>query len=349
MAFGIDPQLWDDADFVALTRTAQITYLYLLNGPEARVHCPGLLLIGTSTLAEGLRMSSNDAHESLGVLKERGFVELDGQRRLIRLPHAPESGAKPGNPNVLSGWYRRWCALPNSALKYYHISSTEIWASISDAMGNRWQSTFGAVDIPQPYQEVIDKRVIYDADLHDKAFREPSRSLFSLTPNSVGSLKASAKPSESLSKGMQPGPGPEPGSGSGSGSDQAKPSGPAGTGPLGPDTESWDVALRLWQRQEDLRARIPGMVPRTALAEDLQRVIGCLIANCSSEAQAMHALEVFCADAERDPSKARYFNGHSNWSPKAFRLAMGMPTGAGGGAGGYVPAGGKKFAGGEVL
>lgn len=334
MAFSnIDPRLWDNDFFVALGdlddgRLAQITYLYLLSGPESSVSCPGLILLSVGSLAEGLRAPAADVHVALERLREVDFVQTDHRRRLIRVPDAP-SLKQPGNCNVMTGWFRRWRDVPESPLKYEHIESTRIWCDVSEPYNRRWHDTFGTVEVPPPSSIGAEKGAPVQGSLAlerlSKGFQK------ALPPKS--SRVAELKPLERLSKKAM-----QSGSDSGSGSESESESGSKAS-----------RELRLWTLQERLREQIPGMQPLPPPGPtELGRIAGCLADTGADEAQAEHALRVFAADATRDAQKARFFNGTANWSPKAFRFALGGSTSAGK-SGAYAPAGRKTFSGTEVI
>lgn len=142
----LDPRLWDDEDFVKLSPKLKIVWIYLLAGPEATRGCPGLLHMGVGALAEGLRQSAQDTHAQLEELQRLGWVSVDHTKRLICVPKAPHYRPA-GNANVIKGWWRQWRDLPESPLKYEHVSA--LAEGLTDKTAKTWEATFGTLS-PRP-------------------------------------------------------------------------------------------------------------------------------------------------------------------------------------------------------
>ncbi len=347
MAFGvIDPGMWDERQFVELTGDSKLLWFYLLTGPEACKSCPGLLQVGIAGLAECLRWATQDTKTSLQQLVGLGWVELDESTRLIRIPKAPHH-RKPSNPNVVTGWWRRWKELPESALKYSHIESLE---AVCARFSKTWANTFGGVTVPErflnglgnPLETLSLLEPIKNIDVGvDETVAQPflngCRSY-----SSIGDPRSLILDPETPTV-YEPGP-------------------PRSPPPLAEGTHPGvvaeprqvaepqrQVAEQLWTRQEELRRGVPGLQPLSLDADGVDRVLSCLAFGDWTSDQAEHVLAVFQADALRDDDKIRWFNGFANWSPKAFRVALGMSSSAGRN-GGYVPADNTtKYSGGRVL
>ena len=85
-----------------------------------------------------------------------------------------------------------------------------------------------------------------------------------------------------------------------------------------------DEAWRLWELQDELRREsIAGARKLRPTAEALLRVADRLEAGNSPE-DCERVLRVCAAQAKRDATAADWFNGETNWRPKAFGIKLGM-------------------------
>lgn len=146
----VDPRVWDDDKFIELSDDAQLLWLLVLTGPQTTI-VPGLMTGGLGTLSEVLRKGSERVSKAFEELLEKGLIEHDPKRRVLRVPNAPRYN-EPANPNVLRGWFRAWRSAPESPLKYAHIGSLEAAIDQSSPhMARAWEETFGT--IPQTLRE----------------------------------------------------------------------------------------------------------------------------------------------------------------------------------------------------
>jgi hypothetical protein len=132
-----EPGIWDDRQFLSLSRDAKLLWLWLLTC-ESPV--PGLIRGGIASLAESLRFEREEVMRCVRELLDRGMVEFDEPHRLLRRLDALQ---RPWNPNVLKGWYRKWKTYPESPLKYHHVRA--IHESLGGKWEDVWQKTFGTV------------------------------------------------------------------------------------------------------------------------------------------------------------------------------------------------------------
>lgn len=359
----IDPAMWDDPYFYTLpaadgSRDAQILWFYMLTGPEAVHGVPGLIQTSVSGLADALRMESHPCDEACRVLLERELIEVDLQSRLIRIPGAP-AHRRPGNPNVLLGWHRRWRNLPKSPLKYAHISSIhESLEQLSPKVKRMFADTFGKEPIPDGMIDATESL--------SKAFPDQ----LNLVSADVADLKAfeslSYKASESLLSGSVV---RDPDQRSGSGSEGAKGfAKDVASIPRIPEVTNADTvpaqvpeepptpppppatvadAQQLWKRQEELRSLLPGAPPSRGepMPGELQPILVAL--SEFSPVQLEHALRVDAAKAAESDRERTFFNGKSNWHPKhlQFVVNQAIPSGKG-----HSQVHGRQtYAGGQVL
>ena len=96
------------------------------------------------------------------------------------------------------------------------------------------------------------------------------------------------------------------------------------------------LSERLWARQEQYRAELR-LSPLQASEEDLARVDVALEESGFTEGQAQAALRSYREQCRRDITKARWFNGRTNWDPRNMQVAASMAPAPGNGTAGRLP------------
>jgi hypothetical protein len=287
----IHPGIWDNLRFKKLSRDAKLTYLYLVTGPEACNSVPGLVQIGTNSLGE--IMGLDDRIEPVVRELSRGkkkFISVDRKRRLIRVHKAPKH-RRPGNPNVLRGWYRKWIDLPKSPLKYDHLAdlhnaiqdlSPKIWSEWCTTFGNHFEIVPESLSPPDAFESASDNN-------HNDSGAEN---------DSTNHLRSTVDHRSVIV---------DRGSGSDAGSE----------------------TISLWQLEESLRVDLGARPRREPDEKSLEVISGALRLYTQEELE--HALRITAANAQTDPEARRWFNGLSNWNPKVLRRAVNqLPPKSGG-------------------
>jgi len=117
---------------------------------DLRRRIPGLIPnVDPVIMAKSVRRPLADvegAFEELG-RPDDGRVHFcfDPEHRMIRLPAAPKYN-KADNPNILFSWYKEWCDMGDSALKWDHLES--LLAGVNERAEKTmecWDATFGRV------------------------------------------------------------------------------------------------------------------------------------------------------------------------------------------------------------
>lgn len=362
MALSQVPSHWDDDDFLACSDGARVTYHYLLTGRYAEATAPGLLSIpgGVCALAEPLRKTPLEIAAHVAELTRRGLIQVD--RCLVRIMKAPWYKV-PQNPKTVVGWYRRWRALPESPLKYEHLMTMRL-ALVEYRVNERtlaaWDEEFGPeLRRAQPAQVaaaitaieaddllVIPGSVERSRDLFEQIENKSSidqeqmSSSSSQIPGSddtvstVGGYRSTRTTTTTI---RDQGSGIREGEREREGARSRFASGTqVGADPPAPSP----VVQQLFDEQEHRRKQL-GL---GAADRDYRRIEAAL--SRYSPEQLLHALAVFHADAIRDRTKARYFNGVTNWSFTALAHTVGRPVDPG-----ARPAldATERYAGGEVL
>jgi len=118
----VDPRLWGDSKFLALTDDARMAWIYLLTTPS-HTAIPGVIVGGAASHAEILRWSPERFREGFAELSARGLANHDLIARVIWLPKAIKYN-EPENPNVVIGWSKAWPEVPECPLKH------EVWLAL---------------------------------------------------------------------------------------------------------------------------------------------------------------------------------------------------------------------------
>lgn len=125
----IEPYMWKKPAVRRLDRDTKLVWAYLLSCPY-QVLCPGLIVASDIMIAEDLFSDPDadeiDPHEfarnlgnvqlSLGILLEKGFVEIDREARVIVVKRAVSHNL-PDNPNIVRGWVSALAEVPRCELR----------------------------------------------------------------------------------------------------------------------------------------------------------------------------------------------------------------------------------------
>jgi hypothetical protein len=149
----LHPDFWDHEELAERSPWARLLFAFLVSGREANL-VPGLVNLGMAGLVESSRIPAEHASAAMRELIDHGFAQVDEKKRLIRVPNGPKKNP-PMNADMLSGWYRRWKALPESPLKAAHVASIRESLRASDekklaALVARFDETFGAETLVAP-------------------------------------------------------------------------------------------------------------------------------------------------------------------------------------------------------
>ena len=113
----VDPRMWGDAKFRALSDDARMVFMYLLTAPEVTA-LPGFVVIGRAGLAEGIGWDEDleRLSRAFAELSAAGMAKADWRARLVILPNAPRYN-EPESPNAIRSWRSHFDALPESPLR----------------------------------------------------------------------------------------------------------------------------------------------------------------------------------------------------------------------------------------
>ncbi len=195
----VDPRMWDDPKFKALTRATREVWFYLLTGPHVTM-LPGIQRTSAAIIADGLDVTAGQVRTAFAELEAAGLACVDVENKVVRLPNAPRYNP-PANGKVIKGWHNLWESLPESPLKYDHLESLRAalpegadWAS------SAWAKDFGKVRIPNrfridsesiPLPKSETKSGTHDLDL-TLTGHDPEPDLKNLEPAPPGTVSTSS-------------------------------------------------------------------------------------------------------------------------------------------------------------
>jgi hypothetical protein len=301
------PRFWDELRHLSLEARAVLAYLCTNRHNDG---VAGLAVLSMATIADDLNVTPQKLQALWKELDEKapGFVQVDVERRLVRIPKQPRAGHSP-NHKVIRAWWRRWKMLPDCPMRTAHVLSlaASLKADCGEATRQAWEETFGTIDT-----STVDERLANGSAMVGEPL--PNR-----TPTVSASASASAGASESESAGEGaerervtlglPGIAP-----------------PRGKAKAASPLARWRTAAeRLWALQEDLRRQVlPGARGLRPDDERLERIAARLEAG-ASEADCEHVLRVYALEA--DP---KWFNGETHWRKGNFDRALGRTLPAAG-------------------
>mgnify|MGYP000969784929 FL=1 len=110
LAGRVETATWADARFQALTREAQLVYLYILSGPNS--HGSGLFYCPPGYVAEDLNMAPATISDALAAIAAARLIARDGKWVFV-----PGIYTAPANANVGKSYLRHWSNAPDGACK----------------------------------------------------------------------------------------------------------------------------------------------------------------------------------------------------------------------------------------
>jgi hypothetical protein len=316
----ISPKIWDDKKFKAIkTLLGKVLFLNALTRDQP---LPGLLKVSYAGLADDLDQPEDVAaiRAAMDNLIDLELIQYDHEFRLLRVPKAPLYNA-PGNHNVLRGWYRKWCTLPESPLRLEHVvSMAESMARLIDSAAlegddrkaygwqSTWDSTFGLARVPTSGRHLR----LVSAELNDSQNGTRNRLLNSWQNRSRSDARSdeirSPEQGSEIRDPLQTGERPELAVVNGSGTP------PAAAAP-------GDVVQELWARQNVLRRQASPLAKNLPLTNKARDAVLDILKKYSRE-DCLHVLEVYAQEAIRK-RKIDWFDGTTNWKERNFANALG--------------------------
>lgn len=146
----VEPRMWDDERFAALSKDAKLTWLCVLTGPHT-TPLPGLSVCGIATLSESMRDRFDTVSDAVKELSAAGLLRFNPTTRVVQVPNAPKYNPC-ANQRVLKGWFSAWKSVPDCAEKFDHIARLRAALDESQAwVRQTWGETFGTVKVPARY------------------------------------------------------------------------------------------------------------------------------------------------------------------------------------------------------
>src|SRR5262245_52093760 len=110
----LDPRIWNDVKFRALSDDAKFVFLLLLAHPH--MTALGAMRATLAGLAAELGWIERRFRRTFGEILRQGMVRHDAQAALVWLPNFLKYNA-PENPNVVRSWQASLDLLPECGLK----------------------------------------------------------------------------------------------------------------------------------------------------------------------------------------------------------------------------------------
>lgn len=110
----IDPRIWNDEKFIAMSHEAQRLFLFVLTHPWMTML--GAFRISQAGMAEELGLSTEAFREAFGEVLAKGLVKYDRKAFLIWAPNFLKYN-EPESPNVVRSWGNVVDLLPECELK----------------------------------------------------------------------------------------------------------------------------------------------------------------------------------------------------------------------------------------
>ena len=132
--------IWGDERFRGLSSikpSGQSLWLFLVTGPHNR-GVPGLFLTSRSQIAERLKWSARDVERCFAEIEKAGMAVADWANGVVWLPRGVRHD-RPGNPNVVAGWWRQLSPMPECELVVRAIRGLRDWCILE---GKGWVEAF---------------------------------------------------------------------------------------------------------------------------------------------------------------------------------------------------------------
>ena len=145
----LEPALWGQPRFRALTDTAKLLFLYVWTGRHTAL-VPGLYAVGQRALAEQLGWSLAKFQKGFAELERCGLAEADWQVGVVFVPDALHV-EPPANPSVVKGWKSSWSEIPECPLKAKVAAL--YWAHCEDRGTTFLDAFIEATEITNPFSD----------------------------------------------------------------------------------------------------------------------------------------------------------------------------------------------------
>jgi len=146
----VDPRIWNDAKFMALSERAKLVFFFLLTHPHLTML--GAMRASLAGLAEELGWPAEAFREAFGEAFQKGMVKHDPKACLIWLPNFLKYN-RPESPNVVKTWPEAFELLPECSLYRELFQSVKAYAEgLGQAFGKAFAEAW-AKACPNQEQE----------------------------------------------------------------------------------------------------------------------------------------------------------------------------------------------------
>lgn len=146
----VDPRIWNDAKFCALSDNAKLVFFMLLTHPN--MTALGAMRATVPGLADELGWQAEAFREAFREALSKGMAEHDGKACLVALPRFLKYNP-PESPNVIKAWVGAVDLLPECDLKSVVIQRAKGFAEgLTEGYAKAFRDTFGKA-MPNQEQE----------------------------------------------------------------------------------------------------------------------------------------------------------------------------------------------------
>jgi len=144
----VDPRVWNDEKFRALSNRGKLVFFMLLTHPA--MTALGAMRSSVAGLADELGWPIEAFRDAFDDILNQDMVEIDPKACLIALPNFVRYN-RPESPNVVTAWINSLDLLPECELLERVVQRAE---SVVEGMGLSFRKAFAdAFGKPMPYQE----------------------------------------------------------------------------------------------------------------------------------------------------------------------------------------------------
>lgn len=156
----IDPRIWNDRKFRALSDSAKLVFLMLLTHPH--MTALGAMRASMGGLADELGWTSEAFREAFREVSQQGIAKHDPEACCVWLPNFLTYNA-PESPNVVRAWVGALDLIPECDMKNKAIQAAKVFAEgLSEAFREALPEAF-AKAMPNPEQEQEQEQEIKDS------------------------------------------------------------------------------------------------------------------------------------------------------------------------------------------
>lgn len=169
----IDPRIWNDEKFRALSDSGKLAFLFLLTHPH--MTSLGAMRATPGGLAEELGWNAEAFREAFREALSKGMAEHDPEARMIALPNFIRYNP-PESPNVIKAWLGSLDLLPECSLKVRVVERAKAFAEgLGEAFREALPEAFAKTMPNQEQEQEQKQKKVVDAQARSISSGKPNR------------------------------------------------------------------------------------------------------------------------------------------------------------------------------